>query len=133
MQTTSKELYKEVASTTNKDIKLIKSIGDTIFIATSNFFKYPPTLIGKLKGIGFWYMRRKMLDEYLKKNNNYYNTNIIRTFEEEKSEKEYKRNKEQFDILIKRQVDYNLYKEKKEKIKAIRYQTQELQKPKNEE
>lgn len=133
MQATSKELYANVVSNTGKDPALIKSIGDAVFYRLFTFFKYPESLICKLKGVGFWYMRKKKLNEYIHRWDSYYMMEPPPAYEDLKQMREYENNRRQFNILIERQKQYELYLKKKLEIRAIRYKTQPIQKPKTEE
>lgn len=133
MQATSKELYNKVALSMEKDPKLVKSVGDTVFYRLFMFFKFPDSIICKLKGIGFWYMRKKKLNEYIHRWDSYYTMDPEPVYSDEKVMKDYLSNKKQFNILIERQKQYEAYLIKKLEIREIRYKTQPFKKPKNEE
>lgn len=133
MQATSKELYKNVASSSGKDLSLIKSVGDAVFYKLFLFFRNPDSLICKLKGVGFWYMRKKNLNDYVKKHANYYSKEEERIFKDERDARDYERNKIQYFTLVDRQIQYASYLAKKAEIRLIRNKTQPLQKPKPDE
>ena len=133
MQVTSKELYKEIAENTKRELSLVKSIGDAVFQELSSFFRNPNALICKLKGVGFWYMRKKKLNEYIIKWDSYYMQSPIPTLKNEEAQKVYLYGRNQFNILLDRQKQYELFLLKKQKIREIRHKTQPLQKPKTTE
>ncbi len=131
MQATSKELYKEVSTSTGRELALVKSVGDAVFQGMFFFTKHPESLIFKVKGLGYWHMRKKKLDNYIHKYYGTYTGEYIS--DDEKAMREFLNNKRQFQILLERQKEYDVYLEKREKIKEIRYKTQPFLIPKNQE
>jgi hypothetical protein len=133
MQATNKELYKKVSETYKHDPNLVKSIGNCIFFELSSFFKNPSSLICKLKNVGTWYMRKKSLHEYIHRWDSYYTQDPSPIYEDAKLMQAYINNKNQFNILTKRVIDYDEYVKKKKRIQEIRHKTQPLIKPKPDE
>jgi hypothetical protein len=62
MQTDYKDLYKEAAIKAGGDPELYKDLGNFIFAETSKRLRRPKKIITKLKGIGYWYMRKVRLE-----------------------------------------------------------------------
>lgn len=65
MQSDHNEVYKLTSIRTGKPESLYKDIGNFVFKELNSFFTTPKSLIVKLKGVGFWYLRKKRMDASL--------------------------------------------------------------------
>ena len=61
MQSDNNQLYKITAEKTKKSETIYKDVGNFIFKSLSVNMRKPPSLILKLKGVGFWYLRRQRM------------------------------------------------------------------------
>ena len=66
MQTVINTIYKQVSVSSEKSLEIVKSVGDKVFESLLKNFKKPPSLILKLRGLGYFYMRKNKLEEILK-------------------------------------------------------------------
>lgn len=117
MQSTSKEIYKITASRTGHSEQLYKDIGNFVQKETAALIRRPPSLIIKLKGIGYWFLRKKQLESSL--------TRFPENFEEMESEFEentmssfkFESRKEIYKIIKDRLADYVKYLAVKAEVK----------------
>lgn len=120
MQTVITKVYNEVAVENELDATIVKSIGDKCFQTLLKNFKRPPSLILKMRGLGYFYMRKNKLNEFLIRMDNseerYKNENFLihETPVFIEARKELKK------VLLDRQVEYQRFTEKKQIIKTLR-------------
>ena len=132
MQSDYKEIYKLTAKRTSKNEVLYKDIGNFVFTELYNMLRKPNSLIIKLKGIGFWFLRRKRLAGVIK----LYPADYEKKQEDFSSEYGFLKNenkKEIHALFMERLKDYEEYAEEKRKIRTERNKTQVLLKPKSDE
>ena len=114
MQSDYKEIYKLTAKRTSKNEVLYKDIGNFVFTELYNMLRKPNSLIIKLKGIGFWFLRRKRLAGVIK----LYPADYEKKQEDFSSEYGFLKNenkKEIHALFMERLKDYEEYAEEKEK------------------
>lgn len=129
MQSDWKEIYKITALKTGKSENLYKDIGNFVFASLNKNLKKPKSLIIKLKGIGYWYLRKYRIERK------------VEDFDPDKPVKINKwaesmgifphENKlEMIKIFKERLKDYDEYIKLRGEVKAERYKTQQIIKPK---
>lgn len=120
MQTTVKQVYKKVAESILYSEEIVKSIGDQVFETLLENFRTPPSLIIKVRGLGYFYMRKNKLEDQIKNvetilakasNEEYKSSEIPELLEKKIKLKE---------LLLERQKEYNQFLEKKNIIKKLR-------------
>lgn len=125
MQSEPKDIYKLTAARTGKDETVYKDLGNFVFSEVYKHMRNPQTLILKLKGIGFWYLRKSRMENFLK-----YYTNTVRRdrsdFDTEGTWKLHESKMALIDVLRARMKDYEKYIQTRDEIKLIRWQTQTL-------
>lgn len=128
MQIVLNTIYQRIAESKNQEVALIKSVGDSVFKELLHNFKYPPSLILKVKGIGSFYLRNKKLTEYLRlREDFYFNPNNEKALDaKEKDLERFNEKKVRYLNLLNREIDYLGYLEKKAEIRKIRNLTQPL-------
>lgn len=62
MQSDKNEIYKITAERTGELAELYKNVGDFIFKALADQMRRPQSIIIKLKGLGYWYLRKSRMD-----------------------------------------------------------------------
>lgn len=132
MQSDYKEIYKLTAKRTGKSEILYKDVGNFVFAELYNMIRKPNSLIIKLKGIGFWFLRRKRLYNAIERSP----ANYEKTREDFSSDYSFEKNenkKELHKILLERIKDYNEYVDLKKQIRIERNKTQTLINPKLDE
>lgn len=67
MQSDNNEIYRLTAERTKEDQDLYKDIGNYIFKSLYNNMKNPKSIILKLKGLGYWYLRKTRIEFIVKK------------------------------------------------------------------
>lgn len=131
MQSDCKEIYKLTAKRTGKSEDLYKDVGNSVFTELYNMFRKPNSLITKLKGIGFWFLRRKRLYGAVER----FPANYEKTAEDYGTEFSFVRNenkKEIHELFKERLKDYHEYVEMKRQIRIERNKTQKLINPPDE-
>lgn len=120
MQTVISKIYNEVALENELDPNIVKSVGDKCFQHLLKNFKKPLSLILKMRGLGYFYMRKNKLNEFLIK---------LDTSEERYNKEEFlqyetpvfiEHRKELKQVLLDRQLEYGRFIEKKQIIKSLR-------------
>lgn len=132
MQSDYKEIYKLTAKRTGKNEILYKDVGNFVFAELYSMFRKPNSLIIKLKGIGFWFLRRKRLYHAIEKTP----ANYEKTREDFSTDYSFEKNeakKDLHELLIERIKEYNEYVEIKKQIRIERNKTQVLVNPKRDE
>lgn len=132
MQSDYKEIYKMTAKRTGKDEFLYKDIGNFVFAELYSMFRKPKWLIIKLKGIGFWFLRRKRLYGVI----NMYPPNFEKTEEDFTSQYSFLKNENKkaiYTLFQERLKEYEEYVKDKKFIRTERNKTQVLLKPKSED
>lgn len=132
MQSDYKQAYKTTAKRTGKDETLYKDIGNFVFAHLYSMFRKPKSLIIKLKGIGFWFLRKKRLKGVI----DMYPPDFERNPEEFSSEYSFLRNenkKEMYVLFQERLKEYDSYIEERKMIRTERNKTQVLLTPKSED
>lgn len=132
MQSDHKEIYKLSAKRTGKDEVLYKDIGNFVFAELYSMFRKPKSLIIKLKGVGFWFLRRKRLFGVI----NMYPPDFEKKQEDFSSEYAFLKNenkKEIYTLFQERLKEYESYAQEKTVVRKERNKTQFLLKPKSED
>lgn len=117
MQSDPKEIYRITAARTGGNAQVYKDIGNFVMKATVDHIKRPNTLIIKLKGLGFWYLRKKRIDRILSYYPSYYEIEGYSDFCSEYAFLNFQNKQELYKILKARQADYQLYLQKKAEVK----------------
>lgn len=120
MQTVLSTVYKNVSESSQTDLNIVKSVGDQVFQSLLNNFKKPPSLILKVRGLGYFYMRKNKLLETLEKmkvTEDRVEAGNLTSYETPEYLEERKKLKE---LLQKREQDYIRFLDKKKKIKELR-------------
>lgn len=128
MQTDWKIAYKLTSERTGKSEKLYKDIGDYVFKELWSCLRRPKSLITKLKGIGFWFLRKKRMEATIK----IYPIDYDKTREDFKHDLDflkYENKREIYELFKKRLIDYEEYITLKKEIKALRHGTKILLEP----
>lgn len=116
MQKLLTHIYDDISKEKEIEVTLVKSVGSKIFETLMKNFKKPPSIILKLRGLGYFYMKRNKLTSYLERKKDF----------EEKA-KEYKLTEEEIkekvrtiELLKKRMEEYDKFIEKKILIRSLR-------------
>jgi hypothetical protein len=132
MQSDIKNIYKITSARTGVDENIYKTIGDFIFKETKSNIEKPKSLIIKLKGIGFWYLRRTKLKESIQSFPPYYDIDGFNQFESEDSHLKFI-NKQKFYKMVKERLrDYEDYIKLKSDIKQKKDEFNKLPESKKE-
>lgn len=115
MQSDYKTIYKMTAERTGKSEQMYKDLGNFVFAQLYKNFRNPKSIIIKLKGIGFWYLRKKRLEILLTRYA--YDPEKGSPFEDEEQTQE---------VMKLRLEDYKRYTEDKAEIRKKRNETQTL-------
>lgn len=124
MQSDYREICKITSSRTGKSEQLYRDLSNFIFADLAKNIRRPKTLIIKLKGIGFWFLRKKKILDYIKfpphydKKREDFTHDILWNANEQR--------KELFVLFAERLKEYDKFLEKKSKIKSIRQKTQNI-------
>lgn len=62
MQTDAKQLYKLTAEREGKSEQMYKDVGSFVFKELSDVMKNPKKIRIKLRGVGFWHLRKKRME-----------------------------------------------------------------------
>ncbi len=125
MQSNTKEIYKLTAERTGGEEQTYKDIGNFVFTALYRQLRRPNSLIIRLRGIGYWYLRRLRMQAMV----DLFPPNYELTREDFKEDYEYlkiENKREVYEIFQKRLVDYAEYIKEKKEIRDIRNKTQFL-------
>lgn len=135
MQTDPSLLYKMTAQRTGKSEEKYKEIGSFVFKALAENIRRPKSLIIKLKGIGYWYLRKNRVEKTLEL--------FPPDFENRPPDGEewyhklkvlqYENKIEIHEIFKERLKDYQEYLAEKARVRQIRNKTQKLIEPPNDE
>lgn len=120
MQKVIKTVYKEVSISLEKPVEVIKSVGDKVFESLLKNFKKPPSLILKIRGLGYFYMRKNKLENTL--------SGLEKTFNRIKEGNHLVYETPEFieerrklqSLLQERQTEYFKFLDKKKLIKELR-------------
>ena len=120
MQTTVKQVYKKVSENLTFSEEIVKSIGDKVFETLLSNFKTPQSLIIKVRGLGYFYMRKNKLEDQIKN----VNAILAKVSNEEhqlyETPEYFEKKTKLRDLLLERQKEYNKFLEKKNIIKKLR-------------
>lgn len=120
MQTVISKIYNEVALESELDPTIVKSIGDKCFQNLLKNFKKPLSLILKMRGLGYFYMRKNKLNEFLIKLDNSEERYNKEEFLQYETPVFIEHRKELKQVLLDRQLEYGRFIEKKQIIKSLR-------------
>lgn len=132
MQSDWKEIYRLTAEKTGKSEQTYKEIGNAVFLELYKKLRRPQSLILRLKGIGYWYMRKQRMEMLLAA----FPPNWIKTEEDFKHPMQYLKNenkKEIFTLFEERVKEYQEYIKERDKVREKRHETQILLNPKKDE
>lgn len=128
MQSDSKQIYKITAERTGKPEETYKDIGNFVFKELNSYLSQPKSLITKLKGVGYWFLRKKRIQIILEQH----------SVEEGKQRRDFRKDshyEKYCDKLLRQQIfkeriiEYNEYVTLKDGIRKKRYETAVLLKP----
>lgn len=108
--------YKLTSERTGKSELVYKDLGNYIFKEVHSCLNRPRSLIIKLKGVGFWYLRKKRMETILK----HYPVDYEKNREDFSSDIDFLKHedkKEIHDLFKERLVDYEKYLKIRRKIK----------------
>lgn len=128
MQSDSKEIYRITATRTGKSEQLYKDIGNFVQKETAEALKRPKTLIIKLKGIGYWYLRKSRIETLLSYFPPYYEIEGYKDFLSERAFLNFTNKKELYNILKQRLLDYQVYLTEKQKVNQKKDEFHQLSK-----
>ena len=122
MQSDNNEIYKITSQRTGQSQELYKDLGNFVFKALADGMKKPKSIILKLKGLGYWYLRKSRMEVAVKMETREplptgieHIDNIARTGYENRLEMK--------DHFRDRLVDYEKYIEVRNNVRRIRYGT----------
>lgn len=124
MQSDYKEICKITSQRTGKSEQLYKDLANFVFASLYKNMRRPKNLIIKLRGIGFWYLRKKRMIGHLEFPPDY--NKKKEDFKHELAWVKNENRKEMHAIFRERLKEYEEYSEEKRKINAIRHKTQTL-------
>lgn len=127
MQSDSKEIYRLTAVRTGKNEQIYKDIGNFIQKETAQALKKPKSLIIKLKGIGFWFLRKKRLEKIVSYYPPHYDLDGYNDFSSEAAFLNFVNKKEMYDIFRARLKDYEKYMKLKAEHKIKKDEFEKLQ------
>lgn len=135
MQIVINNIYKGVATNTNREYALVKSVGDSVFESLLKNIKKPKSLILKVRGIGSFYLRKQKLLQYIESYRRFYTDPTYETTIKAISDdaESYERKRQQYENFCERVEEYKEYSEKRKEIKQIRNLTQPIIEPKNDD
>jgi hypothetical protein len=128
MQSDPKEIYQITATRTGKKEQLYRDIGNFVFRETQALIKKPKSLITKLKGLGFWYLRKSRMEKLLAHYPPYYDIEGYQDFDSEKALLYFMGKKELYDILKARLQDYQAYLAEKQKVNQRKHEFNQVSK-----
>jgi hypothetical protein len=117
MQSDNNQLYKITAERTKKSEATYKDVGNFIFKALSVNMRKPKSLILKLKGVGFWYLRRQRMEIHVDRTN------------PDLTAVEYEEKEALKDIFKERLKEYDQYIKERNEIRDARFKAQSLDRP----
>ncbi len=114
MQSDPKQIYELTSKKTGKSEQLYKDIGSFVFSELGKTLKNPKSLIIKLKGVGFFHLRKKATEDRLQRYVNF----------EKKGFKAHEDELALNRLLQERLLEYDEYLDLKKQTKAKRYMLQ---------
>lgn len=120
MQSDIKQIYKLTSARTGKQEDLYKEVGNFVQQEIYDQLKRPKSLILKVKGLGYWYLRKKKIEDFIRMYPPYYDIQGFDDFESEAALKKFENKQELYLLLKERLLDYKKFLEKKEIIKKLR-------------
>jgi hypothetical protein len=132
MQSDIKDIYKITSTRTGKDEQIYKDIGDYVFKEVKSNLEKPNSLIIKLKGIGFWYIRRSKMKEALSHYPNHYEIDGYNDFPSEGALLRFLNKQEIYKIFKARMKDYERYLEKRAEVKILKNEFNKISEGKKE-
>lgn len=132
MQSDWKEVYRLTSKRTEKSEQMYKDIGNFIFNKLYTELRRPKSLIIKLKGIGFWYLRKKRIQAIV----DIYPPNFDKKPEDFNHPLELLKHEnkvEIYNIFKERLKEYEEYIIDRDKVRKIRHENQPLLESSDEE
>lgn len=120
MQSDIKQIYKLAAERTFKSEQMYKDLGNFVQQEIANVLKRPNSLITKVKGLGYWYLRKKKMKDFIRMYPPYYDIEGFSDFESEAALKNFENKQELYLTFKARLLDYDRFLEKKAFIKQLR-------------
>jgi len=111
MQSDNNQLYKITAEKTKKSEVIYKDVGNFIFKSLSVNMRKPPSLILKLKGVGFWYLRRQRMTIHMDR------------IDVDQNSLNYEEKKVLADVFEARLKEYDQYIKERNDLRNERYKT----------
>jgi hypothetical protein len=136
MQSDNKELYKITARRTGKSEQKYKDVGNFVFSALYSNLRRPKSLIVKLKGVGYWYLRKARIEAIVNLFPPVHHPkfDLPPTTRKERMDLiRYEARKEVYEILKERIKDYEKYIQIRDEIRKKRYETQRVIQPSDRE
>jgi hypothetical protein len=109
MQSEAKHIYNITSRRTGVDEQVYKDIGSFVFDTVHSCLSKPKSLILKLKGLGFWYLKRKRMKEVIGCYPSYYEIEGYNEFESETALLRFVNKQELYKIFKARLLDYDEY------------------------
>lgn len=125
MQSSHKDIYKQVSQKTGKSEQMYNDIGSFIFKETAKLMKRPPSLIIKLKGVGAWHIRKKRMEVIVSE----FDEPVHDEYTSQATIDEWKEKRERYLNFKDRLKDYEEYLGEKAEIRKKRNETQTLYQP----
>ena len=122
MQTDSKELYKLTAQQHGLPEQFYKDLGNFVFSSLYKSLRRPESLIIKLKGVGYWYLRRARMKLIAEKYNPLMGPEPIT----EAEKNIFASRLETHEIFIERLKEYEQYILERNEIRNLRYGNETL-------
>lgn len=135
MQSDIKNIYRLTAARTGRAEQMYKDLGNFVQQEIYNSLRKPKSLIIKVKGLGYWYLRKKKMQDFIRMYPPYYDIEGFNDFESEAALKKFENKQELYLILKARLEDYKKFLDKKSETKQKRNefnQISEDQKDSNE-
>lgn len=120
MQSDIKDIYKITSSRTGVSEQIYKDLGNFIFKDVKSNLEKPKSLIIKLKGIGYWYLKLKKMKEAISYFPLHYEIDGFSDFPSEQALLKFINKQELYKIFKARLLDYQDYITIKEEIKILK-------------
>ena len=122
MQTDHHQIYEMVSKEEGIPLDKVKDVGNAVFRELYKKLRRPPSLILKLKGIGYWYLRKLRMEIHMEKfppNENYRKDKPLDVLQ-------YENSLEIYNIFKKRLEEYKEYLSIRDQVRNERNKTQSL-------
>lgn len=132
MQSELKHIYNITANRTGINEQIYKDLGNFVLKEVHKHLEEPQTLIIKVKGIGYWYLSKKRMEDHLEWYPSYYEIDGYKEFTSEYSFLRFVDKQKTYKIFKARLVDYQEYLKVKAEIKSKKDEFNKVHKGKEE-